>query len=169
MSFIQTKFTTKVEKNIIPEVKARMEALSGLVTKVGYPEGEPVGSPQKQTDEPPLTQMSEVARIAFTLEFGAPHLGDKKWPTMSKAFLKDQLKTRTLARRLFIKVTEGRLNPMKALGIIGEFHAENIREEIRMTRTPALEESTIQKKGSSKPLIDTGQMIQSVAHKEGKR
>ena len=169
MSFIKTKFTTKVEKNIIPEVKARMEDLSGLVTKVGYTEGEPVGSPQKQTDEPPKTQMSEVARIAFTLEFGAPHLGDKKWPTMSTAFLKNQLEMRKIARRLFIKVTEDKMDPMRAVSTLGEFHAENIREEIRLTRSPALEESTIQRKKSSKPLIDTGQMIQSVTHKEGKR
>jgi hypothetical protein len=58
---------------------------------------------------------------------------------------------------------------MRALSILGEFHQEQVKEQIRLTRSPRLEQSTIDRKGSSKPLIDTGQMIQSVTHKEGTR
>lgn len=158
----------RVQRNIIPNIVAGIRSLDDLATKVGFPEGERVSSASTQTNNS-VDDMSELARIAFTLEFGAPHLGNKKWPFMTKAFQSNRRRIESLTAQLYDQASQGRVEGMRALGILGEFHQENIKEQIRLTRTPRLEESTIAAKGSSKPLIDTGQMIQSVTHKEGVR
>jgi len=51
----------------------------------------------------------------------------------------------------------------KALEMVGEDVKGALQESIRDFTTPALEQSTIDKKGFSKPLIDTSHMINSVA------
>jgi hypothetical protein len=168
VTLIKAKFTVKVEKNLMPEILKRMQSLDRRVTKVGYPEGMPVGKPDRKADKKPKTEMSQIARIAFDLEFGAVYLGDKNWPVMSLAFLNNQLDIRRKARRLFIKVTQGVLDPLRAVEILGEDHTENIRNEIRIIRKPELSIKTIKRKKSDKPMIESGQMLNSVTHKEGK-
>ena len=163
---IRVTSRSRVIRNRIPQVVAGIRGMDNVVTKVGFPEGEPVASAQSQ-QENSVDNMSELARIAFTLEFGAPHLKNKKWPFMTKAFQNNKNRLESLVSQLYDRASEGRLEAMRALSIVGEFHQENIKEQIRLTRTPRLEQSTIDRKGSSKPLIDTGQMIQSVTHKEG--
>ena len=50
-----------------------------------------------------------------------------------------------------------------ALGALaGEAIAGQLRQSIVDTNSPALAESTIRRKGFSKPLVDTGHMLQSV-------
>lgn len=157
---------TRVVRSRMQQVVAGIRGMDNIVTKVGFPEGEPVASAQSQRENS-ADNMSEIARIAFDLEFGAPHLKNKKWPFMTKAFQNNRRRVQDLVTQLYDNASRGRLEAMRALSILGEFHQEQIKEQIRLTRTPRLEQSTIDRKGSSKPLIDTGQMIQSVTHKEG--
>lgn len=165
---IRVTSRTRVVRNRIPQVVAGIRGMDNAVTKVGFPEGERVATGNSNGDRQ-IDDMSELSRIAFTLEFGAPHLGNKKWPFMTKALQNNKGRVKDLSAQLYDRASEGRLETMRALGILGEFHQEQIKEQIRLTRTPRLEESTIERKGSSKPLVDTGQMIQSVTHKEGVR
>jgi hypothetical protein len=158
----------RVVRNRIPQVIAGIRGMDNLVTKVGFPEGGRVASAASQQGEQ-VDDMSELSRIAFTLEFGAPHLGNKKWPFMTKAFQSGRSSVESLTNQLYDRASRNRLETMRALSILGEFHQEQVKEQIRLTRSPRLEQSTIDRKGSSKPLIDTGQMIQSVTHKEGTR
>lgn len=53
----------------------------------------------------------------------------------------------------------------KVLGMMGEDIQGALKESINKFDSPALAESTIKGKGFSKPLIDTGHMINSITHK----
>jgi hypothetical protein len=50
----------------------------------------------------------------------------------------------------------------KALGIVGEGIAGQLRQSIVDTNEPPLAPATIARKGFDKPLVDTGHMLQSV-------
>jgi len=52
----------------------------------------------------------------------------------------------------------------KALEMVGEDVKGALQESIRDFTTPALAQSTIDKKGFSKPLIDTGHMLNSITY-----
>lgn len=52
----------------------------------------------------------------------------------------------------------------RALDIVGAVIAGQLRQSITDTNAPPLAESTIRRKGHSKPLIDTGHLFNSVDH-----
>lgn len=53
-------------------------------------------------------------------------------------------------------------------GKLGAVHAGHIQKAIRDLKDPPLKPQTIERKGSSNPLIDSGLMMQSVTHKANK-
>lgn len=79
---------------------------------------------------------------------------DRNWPIYAK-----------MGRLLADQVLVGRLDKRKALTIVGVKFASDIKARIRAGIPPALADSTIERKGSSKQLIDTGQLIGSISHK----
>ena len=68
--------------------------------------------------------------------------------------------------RLINQVMEGKLSVIIALARLGEYAVSGIKRKIVNGPFTPLKPATIAKKGSSKPLIDTGQMIGSITHKE---
>lgn len=55
--------------------------------------------------------------------------------------------------------------PAAVLELVAMGAAGNVAEKIVAVTSPALSPMTVKRKGSSKPLIDTGQMLQSVTGK----
>ena len=55
----------------------------------------------------------------------------------------------------------------QALGQLGEMTKGDVQTEIRSGDFAPLKPATIKRKGSSRPLIDTGQMVQSIAWELG--
>jgi hypothetical protein len=66
------------------------------------------------------------------------------------------------------KILLGKTTVRKALDLVGQKSQTDIKDTIKRTPSewPPLAESTILKKGSSKPLIDTGQLINSIQYKK---
>jgi len=69
-----------------------------------------------------------------------------------------------LAKTLYRRVLEGELGLHQALGIFGTKVASDMKRKIQRGIDPPLAESTIRAKQSSKPLIDTGQLIGSITY-----
>jgi hypothetical protein len=67
-------------------------------------------------------------------------------------------------RVLATAVLEGRIELDKALNIFGVDMVGQVVKRIRVGLPPPNAPSTIARKGSSKPLIDTAQLVQSVQH-----
>lgn len=66
--------------------------------------------------------------------------------------------------KLIGQIVDGKTTVENALGVLGLSIKSEVQKKIRKGIEPALAESTIIAKGSSKPLIDTGQMINSINH-----
>ena len=59
-------------------------------------------------------------------------------------------------------VLDGRATPDQILEVLGAGMADDIRNGIRARLPPPDKPETIRRKGSAKPLVDTGHMLQSV-------
>ncbi len=106
------------------------------------------------------TQKSNV-EIAGFQEFGTSRI-----PTRS--FIRatvdaEEAKIRKLQVQLGRKVLQGKTTEVQGLSVMGVFLQGAIQKRIQGGISPALSPKTIQRKGSSKTLIDTGQLVQSIA------
>jgi hypothetical protein len=103
-----------------------------------------------------------VAAIAAVHEFGSSdgHIPERSF--MRSAIAQNKNQIQTMIDKLAAKVADGQMQRDRALGIIGQYIKDRIVSKINTGPFQELAKSTIDRKGSSKPLIDTGQMKQSV-------
>lgn len=135
------------------KVAAVVKGLDGLEAKVGwfesalYPDGTP------------------VAYVATIHEFGTGKIPAR--PFMRPAVAEygqswlDQLAT---GARMAVQ-SDGAISAIEVLDAVAQTAAGNVGQVIKSVMSPALKPVTIARKGHAKPLIDTGQMFQSVTGK----
>jgi len=145
-------------KKIIPE-------LNGGFVKSGFPQGAPVGEAKKMgSGHWPYGDMSEVARIAVWNEYGTP---TSKHPIPPRPFFRNAINENRKQIADKVKYFSnlaviGKITAAQAFENLGLYMQSIIRGSIKNTTSPKNADSTIAKKGSSHPLIDSGQMINSV-------
>jgi hypothetical protein len=126
----------------------------GLLVKVGLPKGSGTHGPSGM----PVVELGAIH------EFGS---GDNRIP--ERPFLRGTIKAKRrehneLIRRLGRAVMTGRESPQIALTKLGMRAAADVQEQIADGVPPPNAPSTIRKKGSSTPLIDTGALRQAITH-----
>ena len=104
-----------------------------------------------------------MPEIAAANEFGTETIPAR--PFMSTSFDENRQRIYNLTQREYGRILDGKTNVAKSLGIIGLFMVGLIQKKIRAIQFPPNSPRTIAIKKSSKPLIDFGQMIQSVREK----
>lgn len=106
--------------------------------------------------------------LALIHEFGTETI-----PARSFVLSTFQAKRReyvTALRGMIGQIYRGKLPIAKALGQLGARMASDMRRRIRDGLEPPLKAATIARKGSSVPLVDTGQLLNSLSWKlEGGR
>lgn len=150
--------SVKVLKDIDPKALDRLrQRLVGdnRVVNVGVPEG------KREEDGTP------VAMIAAVHEFGSPSQGIPERPFLRAAVQRNRQKYVRLNRINLVKMLRGQATVEQALGQLGEMAKGDVQTEIRSGDFALLKPATIKRKGSSRPLIDTGQMVQSIAWELG--
>ena len=134
-------------------------ALNGSHVLVGFPQGDPKAQRAEGT-------MSN-ASLAAVHNFGSPEQGIPPRPFMDEAMnnadTKNKLRILTLGG--LRRMTVGRETMRGMLGKVGEYMVGAIKSSIRDGDWIANKPRTIAVKGSSKPLIDTAQMMNSVSAK----
>lgn len=106
------------------------------------------------------TQKSNV-EIAGFHEFGTGKIPQRSF---IRATVDAEIgKIKQLQRVLGRKVVQGKITEEQGLGTIGIFLVAAIQKRIQGGISPELKPATIKRKGSSKQLIDTGQLVQSIA------
>ena len=145
----------------IPKIQSVLKAFGDKKVDIGffeeavYPDGTP------------------VAYVAAIHEFGYPAGG-----IPARSFFRPTIaaKANEWARQVAgasLAVIKGDTTADAALEGIGGMAAGQVAEAIARITSPALKEATIRARTnasggtSSKPLVDTGQMLQSVTHKVG--
>lgn len=154
-----------------------IRSMNRSFTKVGFPSGQKVGKATKGgSGHKPARQMSEVAFVAAANEFGIPAEpgSGRQWRVPPRPFFRTALDTSRVALGRFIesqyhRVLGGIVDPRTGLGLIGEWLAAKVKRSINQMTRPPNAPLTIAAKGSSHPLIDTGQMRASVTHVENMR
>lgn len=151
------RVTTRVLKDIDPKKldELRKRLVGNLVVRVGIPAG------KHEEDGTP------VAMIAAVHEFGSPEQGIPERPFLRITPVKQRMKYARLNRINLVKMLRGQMAVETALGQLGEMAKGDVQQEIRNGNFAPLKAETIRRKGSSKPLIDSGQMIQSVSWELG--
>jgi hypothetical protein len=122
----------------------------------------PVGVKVGILDDKPHSDGATVADIALVHEYG---LGDVPERSFLRAWV-DENKTEIQAR--LKKETEGVIfgqhTADEAMNRFGLWAVGEIKKRIVAGISPPLDPATIKAKGSSTPLVDTGQLISSITH-----
>lgn len=110
---------------------------------------------------------AELAKIAETHEYG-----EKTWHASGegvpeRSYIRSTLREkRDVIRRKMNQVASayfaGKLEATQAVGLLGEFVASAVKAKIRSNIPPKLKPETVKRKGSSKALIDTGRLLNSI-------
>jgi hypothetical protein len=110
-----------------------------------------------------------MAMIAAVHEYGSPK---RKIP--ERSFIRswvdgNKSKINDYILKLLRMVEDGKLTSYMALKKLGVYGVGGIRAQIKSIKTPPFKERTIKKKKSTQPLIDTGQLRNSIHYKVEKR
>lgn len=103
-----------------------------------------------------------VAQYAAENEFGTRETPQRSF--MRSSFDENLPKIEEYVARQYGKVIDGTEKARVATGLIGQVLTAMIQRKIRQITFPPNSALTIARKGSSKPLIDFGQMIASIRY-----
>ena len=105
---------------------------------------------------------TSTAFIAAVHEFGSEHVPERSF--MRTSLGANRNKRKALNEQNLKKILNGGMSVDAALGQLGLMASSDIKEQIKNGSFAPLKAATIKRKGSSKPLVDTGQMRQSVTY-----
>lgn len=131
-------------------IRGEMTELSRLKITVGIQSG------SNSSDGEPL-----VDRAAAN-EFGTDTIPERSF--MRASFDESQAKLLELSKKLWSSTLRGQRNAMQSAHLLGQEHEGQIKEKITSLKDPPNAQSTVAQKGSSNPLIDSGEMRRSVRY-----
>jgi len=162
---MSAKITTRmIDRRYKAEID-RYYALDKSFVVAGFPATETPGNAVKKgSGHEPATEMAKVVEIAAIHEFGCPARNIPQRSFFRPAIDKASPSVRDMKPVLLNKILDGKMTIRTGLSVIGEFVVSKIKNEIRTGTFAPLAPSTIARKGSDKPLIDTAQMINSISY-----
>lgn len=104
-----------------------------------------------------------LADVAFFHEMGTSNIPRRSW--LLDGIEEEQSTIDEAMRRAGIAVVTKRLTPDAAYLQLGELIVAKLQARIRANIPPPLSAATIERKGSSTPLIDEGRLIASIRAK----
>nr|DAJ97448.1 MAG TPA: virion morphogenesis protein [Caudoviricetes sp.] len=104
------------------------------------------------------------AELAAIHEFGSPARNIPERSFLRKPLISNAAVIANLAKNAVGKFITGQITAEAALGALGEEAKSISKTAITEGITPALKPATIKRKKSSKPLIDTGQLLNSITY-----
>lgn len=144
--------TVKVRDRGLRDLKKRLKKSGQSFVKVGI-----FGEEADATHAG--TKRSNV-EIAGFHEFGTGTIPQRSF--LRATVDAEEGKIKKLQRTISRNMLKRRITEKKGLGLIGTFVTGEIQKRIRGGIDPKLKPATIRRKGSSKQLIDTGQLVQSI-------
>jgi len=115
---------------------------------------------QSDAGNHPESEDITVADIATFNEFGTINIPPR--PFIRDTMDEERAGLLKHTRELYYQMAAGKMTTARALSILGKKITSLIKKKITTLREPPNAPSTIARKGSSNPLIDTGYMRQKV-------
>lgn len=138
----------------LDKIKATLESapkeFENLVAQVGFPSGVN------------YEDGTSVAYVAAIQEFGAPEVKIPPRPFIQPTVKAKKEEWTKIISKSVPKVVLGKATAFDVLDLVGRVASADIKETISKVTTPPLSPITIKRKGSAKPLIDTGLMLATV-------
>jgi hypothetical protein len=108
-----------------------------------------------------------MVELAAIHEFGAPRAGIPERSFIRAAMRANESEYRAVAARLSGAYVTGKISYQRALELLGVWGATAIKKYITAGSNiaPPLQAATVQRKGSTRPLVDTGQLVNAISHK----
>lgn len=103
-----------------------------------------------------------VAEVAFWMEHGVESKNIPARPFMQVTMDADRRKFSNTTDKLIGAIQAGKLNPIIALNLIGAQIARAMQRRLTITKWAPNAPATVRRKGSSRPLIDTGRLRRSI-------
>ena len=104
-----------------------------------------------------------LAEIAAYHEFGTSTIPERSF--LRATFYGHAAEgLRVMCEKLSKAIIEGKLDEPRALGLLGTWAVAEVKKTIRASIAPELAPATIAAKGSSLPLVDSGQLINSITY-----
>ncbi len=135
-------------------LRARLDQLADTVVKVGVFAG---------------TGEGELATVAAVHEFGNDHSPERSF--LRRTFHEQKDRFAKAIAGASKRVVDGRVAPHAALGALGVLAATAVKNTIARGPhiPPPLKPETVRRKKSRRPLVDTGQLLNSITWKIGRR
>ena len=149
------------------ELKRRLPKAKGAHVSIGIHNRE--GSERKKSGDPTTgSKVPTLLEVAWWNEFGT-FTGAGKVHVPERSYIRSthDKKVRIvkkMIRKFHDRILQGKMTVHKALSIIGHYIEKEVKQKIVDIRKPPNAPSTIKQKGSSNPLIDTGQLHQGITH-----
>jgi phage gpG-like protein len=135
-------------------IRAQLLKAGGAFTKVGVQEGE-------QRDDG-----TDLVTVAAANEFGAPKAKIPERSFIRSTTDEQREEVERVKRRILEKLVDGTSDIKTELAKLGSWMKAQIQKKIVDLKLPINAESTKKKKGSDNPLVDKGQLQQSIRHVE---
>lgn len=144
------------------EIKKNIEMLSKKpYVKIGVLEGK-AEEPKKGEKTVTTGAVPTLVQVATFHEFGTKTIPQRSFLRGTINEFRSLFNQTTI--QIHKKVMSGKMDPIKGLRILGEVIQSKVQERIRKGIEPAIKPATIDRKGSSTPLIDTGQLVNSIRY-----
>lgn len=151
--------TSSIQKNFdwskFRELRSRLEGMAGKEVVVGVTRA---SAGRHQTGE------INNAELAAVHEFGT-----KDGTIPERSFIRSSMQDNSqnyvgMHAGNLRKVVRGEMPFERSLDLLGVKAASDVQQQIRRGEFEELKQTTIDRKGSSSPLIDTGNLRQSITH-----
>lgn len=146
-------------------IQRELKHMTGAYVKVGYPEEKS----KAHAGGSGGGKSMDVAGLAAIHEFGTSAIPAR--PFLAQAFDENLQKVTAMIKAEESAILEGKRTTKQALEKLGAFYQGAIKTIFLRGQFAPLKPATIARKGSNKPLIDTGQLRGSVDFEviEGKK
>jgi hypothetical protein len=145
-----------------PRLLERLGDRARALTRYAVEAGFQAGDVTRQTERGAAGQ--SIAGIARKNEYGDPATRTPARPFMATTMARTRDTMQHAMAEVARRVMFGNLDAWRGMNQIGSQYVREIQDTIRSNMPPPNSPRTIALKRSSRTLIDTGQMVQSVRH-----
>jgi hypothetical protein len=156
----KTTVRTIWKKNTLPAMLKRLELEKSNANVTIGVHGQEGSAEKKSRDEGPAKLL--LVDVATFMEFGTVNVPQRSFIRANDAL--NYRKYRKVIEEIKDKILFDNMKMSTGLGLLGELILRDIRTRIRSGIKPDLQPETIKAKGSSLPLVDTGQLINGLTY-----
>ena len=124
-----------------------------------------IGLPEKVANNPHDDSVLTVAQVGRIHEYGVPEKNIPKRSFIREPIIDNQKNIKKLIKKKFEEVSQNRTSSLKALNQLGLYGQGLSQKSFTNNNWDSLNPATIKaKNGKSNPLINTGQLRQSITY-----